>query len=91
MAARGRGQPHKLSDEKEPGLPAIGTDFGFVGQDGEGLLPMVVTKEHIRAVRNQAMGAAFGFFDGDVLVGIAKDPEMMEAALRSRGPKSQGG
>ncbi len=54
-------------------------------------VPMAVTKEHIRAVRNQAMGTAFSFFDGDVLMGLAKDPEMMEAALRGRGLRPGGG
>lgn len=50
------------------------------------VVPMVITKEHIRAVSAQASGRAFGFLDGDVQMGLIKDPEMMAAALARTKP-----
>lgn len=51
-------------------------------------VPMIITKQHVNAVRDHAVGAAFGFMDGDVLMGIAKDPEMLEAALKAQAGKA---
>lgn len=44
-------------------------------------VPLVLTKQHVQAIRAQATGQAFSFLDGDVLMGLAQDPAMMEAAL----------
>lgn len=51
------------------------------------VVPLVITKEHVNAVRAQQVATALSFMDGDVLMGIAKDPEMMEAALGRLGSK----
>jgi hypothetical protein len=44
LAGRGRGQPHLGADGEEEGLPAVGIDYGFMGQDDDKVMPMLCCK-----------------------------------------------
>ncbi|MCC6847346.1 MAG: enoyl-CoA hydratase/isomerase family protein [Deltaproteobacteria bacterium] len=61
---------------------------GDVAEEAEGLarevaskpsVPVVVTKEHVNAVTRAMAAGTTGFADGDTLLGVAQDPEALQA------------